>query len=310
MSFPFPRRWLWWLCPVALILLVAALSVGWVFLVSMGGEPDYRARAGRLISWEEGSISSSDSGRVWEVFLRGERLSVHGRVRAPDDVGRRWPALVMLGGLRTGRRTVDYMEDAGAVLLALDYPYEGPKSNLSWPQILRLILRIRKPCFDTPAALLLAVDYLCGRPEVDPNRIALIGGSLGCFFVPAAAAQDERPSAVVLVYGLANIRILLEKVLEPWPLLAPVLSRAGQRLLDPLDPVHTVPRISPRPLLVVNASGDERFPKACIEALHNVARQPHTEIWLPISHASPRETEEARKVYAVVEEWLKGQDIL
>ena len=290
------------------------IPVGWVLLVSLGGEPDYRARAGDLVSWEEDPIVLSDSGRAWEVSLHGEHLSVQGRVRAPAGEGRRWPALLILGGLRTGRRTVDYIDTfeqgAEVLLMALDYPYEGPKSNLSWSEILGLIPRIRGPCFDTPAALLLAVDYLRRRPEVDPNRIVLVGGSLGAIFVPAAGAQDPRPAAVVMIYGLGDLRRLLEGALEGRLPLPSVVAWMGDRLLGRLDPVHTVPRISPRPLLMVNALGDERIPSACVTALHRAAPGPCTKVWLPISHASPRETREAGRVYAVVKEWLEEQDIL
>ena len=303
-----------WLLPIAGILLLMVIPVGWVLLVSLGGEPDYRARAGDLVSWEEDPIVLSDSGRAWEVSLHGEHLSVQGRVRAPAGEGRRWPALLILGGLRTGRRTVDYIDTfeqgAEVLLMALDYPYEGPKSNLSWSEILGLIPRIRGPCFDTPAALLLAVDYLRRRPEVDPNRIVLVGGSLGAIFVPAAGAQDPRPAAVVMIYGLGDLRRLLEGALEGRLPLPSVVAWMGDRLLGRLDPVHTVPRISPRPLLMVNALGDERIPTACVEALHRAAPGPCTKVWLPISHASPRETREAGRVYAVVKEWLEEQDIL
>ena len=85
----FSVRRYWWLCPTAAILLLIAIPIGWVLLVSLGGEPDYRARAGKLVSWEEEPISLPDSGRAWEVSLRGEHLSVQGRVRAPVGVDRR-----------------------------------------------------------------------------------------------------------------------------------------------------------------------------------------------------------------------------
>ena len=103
------RRY-WWLFPIAALLLLIGIPIGWALLASLDGEPDYRARAGMLVSWEEEAISLPVSGRAWEVFLRGEHLSVQGRVRAPEGVEQRLPALLILGGVQTGRRTVDYID--------------------------------------------------------------------------------------------------------------------------------------------------------------------------------------------------------
>jgi dienelactone hydrolase len=41
------------------------------------------------------------------------------------------------------------------------------------------------------------VDYALSRPDVDPERIALIGGSFGGYFAPRAATFEKRLAAVV-----------------------------------------------------------------------------------------------------------------
>jgi dienelactone hydrolase len=41
------------------------------------------------------------------------------------------------------------------------------------------------------------IDYAVSRPDVDPDRIAAIGYSMGGYFVPRAAAFDKRIAACV-----------------------------------------------------------------------------------------------------------------
>jgi len=50
-----------------------------------------------------------------------------------------------------------------------------------------------------------AVDYVLGRPDVDPKRIALSGGSFGGYFAPRAAAFEKRLAAVVALPLLCDI---------------------------------------------------------------------------------------------------------
>jgi hypothetical protein len=44
--------------------------------------------------------------------------------------------------------------------------------------------RVRMAAFDTLAAMLLALDYLTSRPDVDAQRIFLVGGSMGAELGP------------------------------------------------------------------------------------------------------------------------------
>ena len=46
-----------------------------------------------------------------------------------------------------------------------------------------------------------AVSYVSGRPGVDPDRIAIVGFSLGASLALAAAGEDARIKAVVDVFG-------------------------------------------------------------------------------------------------------------
>ena len=111
------------------------------------------------------------------------------------------------------------------------------------------------------------IDYLLSREEVDPRRVALLGGSLGGYHGIRAAALEQRLAAIVLT------------VTTSWPL---------DKSTD--DPVrrfgHTLnfaPRIQ-APLLMVNATGDGRDGG---EELFAAASEPKEQIWYESSHFLP-----------------------
>jgi dienelactone hydrolase len=65
-------------------------------------------------------------------------------------------------------------------------------------------LRDQKLLFrpDWEAAVTPAVDWLLARPDVDPDRIALMGMSFGGLLAPRAAATEHRVAALIAYDGL------------------------------------------------------------------------------------------------------------
>ena len=51
-----------------------------------------------------------------------------------------------------------------------------------------------------------------------------------------------------------------------------------------IDPVAHIGGFAPRPLLFVNATRDERIPRAAAEALHAAARDPKEVLWFDAGH--------------------------
>jgi alpha-beta hydrolase superfamily lysophospholipase len=65
-------------------------------------------------------------------------------------------------------------------------------------------LRDQKLLFrpDWDAVIIPAVDWLVERPEVDPDRIALMGMSFGGYLAPRAAAGEHRLAALIAFDGM------------------------------------------------------------------------------------------------------------
>jgi hypothetical protein len=186
-------------------------------------------------------------------------------------------------------------ETPGVLVAALSYPYDGsPRPDAL--TFLRDIPRIRQAFLDTPPAVMIALDYLLERADVDTTRVEAIGVSLGAPFICIAGALDERITRVWALHGSGGSYAPLEANMRrsiPFAPLRAVAAGVANIIIDGprLDPVLWVGGISPRPFVMVNASEDERMPRAAVEALYESAREPKELIWMPGQHIrADRET--------------------
>lgn len=128
----------------------------------------------------------------------------------------RTPAVLFIGGADSlaeenffhGRQILD----RGWAFLLVDTPGRG--SSIYLKGILT------RPDYEVPVKA--CVDYLASRPEVDPDRIALMGVSMGGYYAPRGAAFDPRIKALVAWCGCYSILDDLYLFYEP---LRPTLQR-------------------------------------------------------------------------------------
>jgi len=78
-------------------------------------------------------------------------------------------------------------------------------------------LRDQKLLFrpDWDAAVTPAVDWLLARPDVDPDRIALMGMSFGGLLAPRAAATEHRVAALIAFDGLYSFADAVHHLVGP-----------------------------------------------------------------------------------------------
>ena len=217
-------------------------------------------------------------------------LAVDLMLRRPIvDSKQRLPVAVILGGHYTGRKSVDLLGDTpGVFVAAMSYPYAGdPRPDAL--EFVRDIPKIRGAFLDTPPAMMLVLDYLWKLPSVDTTRIEAIGVSLGAPFVCVAGALDTRVARVWALHGSGGSYVPLEANMKrniPFRPLRVVAAGISNVIINgpSLDPVHWVPRISPRPFVMVNASDDERLPRRAVDALYASAREPKEIVWMSGRH--------------------------
>ncbi len=302
------------------ILIVAFGLVLLLVVLYIAGETyksiDYRERFaemhGSLAHVEETFVEMEGEHRYFSVSLRNDHdIAVKGYLKVPAETGELYPAFLVLGGLRTGRKTLDYIHNTRKViLLALDYPYEGKTSRMSVYEFVSTIPRIRRAIIETVPAAQAAVDYLLKRDDVDPDRIVLIGGSLGAFFVPALTVVDERIAAAAMLFGGGDIQAILSASTEVPRWLAAPVGWLGAVLVSPVEPLKYVSDISPRPLFMLNGTGDSQIPERCGRLLSDAAREPKTVRWIDAGHVNIREKEFHRLVSDELIAWLVAQRIV
>jgi dipeptidyl aminopeptidase/acylaminoacyl peptidase len=110
-----------------------------------------------------------------------------------------------------------------------------------------------------------AVTYLRSRPEVNPERIGLIGHSMGGVAVLRAAVHLPRVKVVVAESAFASSEdniaqgMIARTGLPPF-LFAPSMVWLGERIRDlritQICPIDDVALIAPRPVLLVHGEPD------------------------------------------------------
>lgn len=267
---------------------------------------------GTLEHVEETNLATVGDHEIVEVRLRDDRgLAVVGHLKAPIGSEEQNPALLILGGVRTGRRTIDYLGHShGVVLFALDYPYEGKTSRLSTFEFLMKLPSMRRAVIDTVPGTQLAVDYLLSRADVDPDRIILAGGSVGAILSPAVAAADPRIDALVVLFGGGDIQSLIRTNLDRPIWMKVPAAWLGKVITAPVEPLRSIGEVSPRPIFFLNGTEDLGFPVANVRLLHEAAREPKTIRWIEAGHVIINRPEFHDQVTDELVAWLLEEELV
>lgn len=134
-----------------------------------------------------------------EIPFDGIKMAAYFRV--PAGVNNP-PCVILLGGLDTTKEDYltinDHCLKRGLATLAFDGPGQGETLfEMRWRQ-------------DFERAVVAVIDYAETRPEIDRNRIGIIGRSMGGFYGPKTAAIDKRIKALVAWGAMYHLRNLAE----------------------------------------------------------------------------------------------------
>ena len=199
--------------------------------------------------------------------IKGDR--VPGHLYIPKEIHGPVPAVLVQHGIGDKKHATYIVECCrmltarGIIALAIDAPErgerKGPGKNGPAMWNLPVVRRwFQQHCGDYSRAL----DYLATRPDVDAQRLGYVGFSWGAVTGITFAAHDERVRAVTSVVGGGLLNLLGKK----------------------LDPTHNVARITPRPLLFLNATKDQIVLRPFATALHKAAGKNATVKWYDTDH--------------------------
>jgi dipeptidyl aminopeptidase/acylaminoacyl peptidase len=129
------------------------------------------------------------------VTFTSDGLTLAGVLRLPDDLapGERRPAVIVLHGFGSNkssgnvRRPMQMLSDAGYITLGFDMRGCGDSGG----EPARLI------CLEQVTDTSSALTFLQSHPQVEPDRIAVLGSSFGAAVAVYAGGVDERVAAVI-----------------------------------------------------------------------------------------------------------------
>jgi dienelactone hydrolase len=289
--------------------LVAALGVAlllaWLLAPGLRDPaPGFLARRGQVAEARQTATVSAPDAEIREITLLSTTgLEVELSVRVPRLAESPRPLVVLLAGQRTGRDAVHLVaQSRGIVVAALSYPRRSERTTGG---ALYRARGVQRAIRDTTPAILLATEWLAAQPYVDPRRIELAGGSLGAFLAVPAGAIEPRFRRVWLVHGAGDpARVIDHGLREQLPYDLPRLwfsrfaaTAAGARHLAP---ELWVGRISPRPVVAINAVDDESMPAECVRTLHAALGDPHEVIWMPGGHVRASRADVIERITEII----------
>jgi pimeloyl-ACP methyl ester carboxylesterase len=144
------------------------------------------------LAWEKGRNSflkaaKLSGGRIEPVRIPYEKTTLPGYFIKADSSGKKRPLLLIQTGLDGTAEDLYFILAAHAVKRGYNcLVYEGPGQGE--------VISVGKLPFrhDWEKVVTPVVDYALTRPEVDPERLAIIGYSMGGYLVPRALAFEKR----------------------------------------------------------------------------------------------------------------------
>jgi dienelactone hydrolase len=198
----------------------------------------------------------------------------------PDDPKR--PAVICMhildGNEELMRMTCGTLAAHGIPAIAFKLPYYGERGPVEGPKLLA----------DNPRLLLGAlvqgledvrrtVDVLASRPEIAPDRIGIMGISLGGIAAGSAAGIEPRLNRAMLILAGGDEMAIIHHARETRELsqLIQALSADDRAVVEQaiaaVDPLRHAAELRQRAVdgkvLMVNAAKDEVIPRACTEKL-------------------------------------------
>lgn len=153
-----------------------------------------------------------------------------------------------------------------------------------------------------------ALRHLLGRPDVDGQRIVLLGqslgGALGMHYL-AHGKQRQHLRAAVIDSAFTGYRdIAREKLRGTW-ITWPFSGFLPWLVTGDYNPIDAAPQVSPVPLLLVHGDRDDVIPLHHARQLYEAAREPKT-LWV-IEGAAHIQSLEQSQVRDRLVAWLQTQ---
>ncbi len=196
------------------------------------------------------------------------------------------------------RSLLKYSEGDMNVLRILDgdylFDWDAMKSASTEQQLMAIIRQMTKRVRTHVIDIRRSIDWLEQQPDVDPDRIGLIGFSMGAVVSSLVVANEPRVAASVLAMGGAHLHEMFATCFGRAQQTRKILmSRFGwtkeifQKKLEqpvmPINPARFAGNVDPTRVLMFEAKYDTCIPKSGRDALWEAMGEPTRVIW-PYGH--------------------------
>src|SRR5262245_26209450 len=223
-----------------------------------------------------------------------ENNTVYAEYFVPKTTGK-FPAVIVLdimqGNQFIARAEAMWLAQHGVAAMVVLLPHynqrraPGSKVRLVSTDIVRTLNGIRQAVLDCRCA----IAWLAGRPEVDAEKLGMVGTSLGSFLSALTSANEPRIKNVCMVLGGGG----LVDAYYDHPKAKPVtewIDLVGgknlvKKLIAPVDPITYAKQLKGKNLLMIAAKNDEIVPPQAATALWEATGKQRI-VWLDSGHVT------------------------
>jgi len=230
---------------------------------------------------------ANDKVMVLHITFTGPAgKAVNGTFMRPKADGV-YPCALVMHGLTNNKETAislfgNRLVAKGVAILALDAPQHGsnqPANKKYWNDTVYTVA-VHQGVRNYRRAL----DYLTARPDIDKERIGVIGNSMGAIMCAITGSVDDRIKAAALCVGGD-------------PFLAIARTRSHPEDYD-VSPSLFIAHFSPRPVIMYNSKTDPVMVLPAAYLLQNAAKEPKQVVWFSGTHDVPESIRQR------AEDWL------
>ncbi|MGD0329804.1 MAG: alpha/beta fold hydrolase [Nitrososphaeria archaeon] len=214
---------------------------------------------------------------VENVTFQSNGNVIQGRIYRPEKLDKKAPGVIMCHGFPGHTKSTDLAEELALNgYIAFIFFYQGAWGSGGKYSLTKLEVNTHD-----------AIEYLLSTPSVDPDRLAMIGHSMGAVPVSKTISLDKRIKTVVLLSPGANFRKFtssssrIKNVNHLFLMGKGLLSGLNIKDLqldlnwvyknsNPLDSIKK----SSVPVLVIVGSKDTLTPPSSCRRLYNAANEP------------------------------------
>ncbi len=191
------------------------------------------------------------------------------------DLDARVPGVLLLHGYSSSKEVLSNTMGVALALrgiasLSIDLPLHGTRDEDMFQEARTNPFGLLQHWKSALAEAKDAIAWLAAHDAIDPQRIGILGYSLGSYIALQTAAAEERIKCVVVAGGG-------DLPATQWTSMVRMVT----------DPLSSARKLNGRPLLMLHGTNDRTIRREQAQALFDAAEEPKTLKWYDSGHVLP-----------------------